>query len=146
MRGDDAFDLTVRESEAQKQTTNIARRPPVLAALLAHGDLQDGQRLYLHPRVLFDTERDAYDADSLVFQVVIDASGATHKFRWRANETDPEQLLPPSGAWNSMMESIAPGRYGKRYWPVHRFYSVEPGGETLGELAERTGAWATTAH
>lgn len=146
VRGDDAFDLTVRDGEVQKQTTNIARRPPVLAALLAHGDLQNGQRLYLHPRALFDTERGAYDADSLVFQVVIDASGATHKFRWRANETDPEQLLPPSAAWHAMMESIAPGRYEKRYWPVHNNYSVDPEGETLGELAERTGAWATTAH
>jgi hypothetical protein len=144
VRGDDAFDLTVRETEAQRQTTNVARRPAVLAALLEHGDLKDGQRLYLHPRSLFPEERDAYDADSVLFQVVLDASGAAPRFRWRASESDPEQLLPPSATWHAMMEAIVPGRYEKRYWPVHSNYSIEPEGETLGEFAERTGAWTTT--
>lgn len=44
-----------------------------------------------------------------------------------------------------MMETISPGRYEKRYWPVYSSYSVKPEGETLGELAERTGAWQTAA-
>jgi hypothetical protein len=143
VRGDDAFDLTVRETEAQKQTTNIARRPAVLAALLAHGELEHGQRLYLHPRALYEEGQAVFDAESLVFQVVLDSSGASPRFRWRATETDPEQLLAPSAAWHTMMEVVLPGRYDKRYWPVHNSYSVIPGGETLGDLAERTGAWTT---
>jgi hypothetical protein len=40
-----------------------------------------------------------------------------------------------------MVESLFPGRYEKAYWPVHTSYCVDPNGETLGELAERTGAW-----
>ena len=142
VRGDDAFDLTVRESEAQKQTTNIARRPAVLAALLEHGELQHGQRIDLHPRALYADAQAAFDAGSLVFQVVLDASGASPRFRWRATEDDPEQVLAPSAAWHTMMETVFPGRYDKRYWPVHNSYSVVPEGETLGDLAERTGAWA----
>jgi len=145
--GDDAFDLTVRESEAHKQTRNItrARRPAVLTALLENGDLQDGQRLYLHPHAVFPEVRDAYDAESLVFQVVLDASGGAPRFRWRASEGDAEQVLPPSAAWHAMLESLFPGRYERTYWPVHATYSVEPSGETLGELAERTGAWEPMA-
>jgi hypothetical protein len=143
--GDDAFDLTVREAEAQKQKSNIARRPAVLSALLEHADLHDGQRLYLKPNALWPEVRAVYDADSLVFQVVLDASGGALRFRWHANESDPEQLLPPSAAWHSMVETLFPGRYEKSYWPVHTTYSVDPNGETLGELAERTGAWATEA-
>ena len=144
VRGDDAFDLTVRESEAQKQSTNITRRPPVLAALLAHGDLHDGQRLHLLRRALFAEEQEAFDAESPMFQVVLDASGQSPRFRWKASDEDPEQLLPPSAVWHAMMETISPGRYEKRYWPVHSSYSVEPEGETLGEFAERTGAWQTS--
>lgn len=51
-------------------------------------------------------------------------------------------MLPPSAAWHAILDTIFPNRYEKRYWPVHNSYSVEPGGETLGEMAERTGAWA----
>jgi hypothetical protein len=142
VRGDDSFDLTVREAEVQKQTTNITRRPAVLPALLARGELQDGQVLYLHPRALYADAQTAFDPDSLVFQVVLDASAAAPRFRWRATPEDPEQLLAPSAAWHTMMESVFPGRYELRYWPVHSSYSVEPNGETLGDLAERTGAWA----
>jgi len=143
--GDDAFDLTVRESEARKQTRNItqSRRPDVLRALLDHGDLRDSQRLYLHPRALLPEMREAYDADSLFFQVVLDASGGAVRFRWRANENDPEQILPPSAAWHTMVDAVMPGQFEKRYWPVFSSYSVQPNGETLGELAERTGAWAS---
>ena len=145
--GDDAFDLTVRESEAQKQKQNIARtrRLDVLRALLEHGDLQDGQRLYLNPWVLFPEIRDAYDAESLVFQVVLDASGGSLRFRWHASKDAPEELLAPSAAWHAMVEAIAPGQYERAYWPVYNSYVVAPNGETLGEFAERTGAWATNA-
>jgi hypothetical protein len=143
VRGDDAFDLTVREREAQKQTTNIKRRPAVLAALLAHGDLHDGQRLYLRQQGMWQEVQDLYDADSLVFQVVLDASGGVPRFRWRASANDPEQVLPPSAAWHAMLEHFVPGRYELGYSPVSTTYCVEPNGESLGELAERTGAWFT---
>jgi hypothetical protein len=141
VRGDDAFDMTVRESEARQQTRNITRRQPVLAALLAHGDLHDGQVLYLHPGALAPDTRDSFDAENPIFQVILDASGNTPRFRWRPSEDEPEQVLPPSAAWHAILDSIFPGRYEKHYWPVHNAYSIEPAGETLGEMAERTGAW-----
>ncbi len=145
VRGDDAFDLTVRESEARQQSRNITRRPAVLAALLANGDLHEGQTLYLHPGALYPDARDVFDPANPVFRVVLDASSGSPRYRWKATEDDPEQLLPPSAAWHAILETIFPGRYEKRYWPVHSSYSVEPAGETLGELAERTGAWETDA-
>jgi hypothetical protein len=143
--GDDAFDLTVRESEAQKQTRNIARvsRPDVLKALLEHGDISDGQRLYFLARALPAEIRASYDPDRPLFQVVLDASAKELRFRWRPDETAPEQILPPSAAWHSILESLVPGRFKKRYHQVASWYAVEADGETLGELAERTGAWAS---
>jgi hypothetical protein len=42
-----------------------------------------------------------------------------------------------------MFEFLDPGQFEWRYRPVHNLYSVEPNGETLGELAMRTGAWTS---
>lgn len=145
MRGDDAFDLTIRESEAQKQSTNITRRPPILAAPLAHGDLHDGQRLYLLPRALYAEEQGTFDAVSPLFQVVLDASGQSVRFRWKASDHDPEQLLPPSAVWHAIVDTVSPDRYDNCYWPVRNSYSISPEGESLGAFAERTGAWETSA-
>lgn len=141
VQGDDAFGMTVRaETEVRQQTQNISRRPAVLQALIANGDLVDGQALYLHFGVLWPEIRDAYDPADPVFKVTLDASTPTPRFRWQ-NGDRPAETLPPSAAWHSIIESLLPGRYEKRYWPVHTAYSTSPGGETLGEMAERTGAW-----
>lgn len=145
VRGDDTFDMTVRDSEARQQVHNITRRPPVLTALLANGDLQDGQTLHLLPAALPPDARDAFEPNNPAFHVVLDTSGGSPRFRWRVAPDEPEQLLPPSATWHAILESLFPGRYEKRYWPVHNSYSVEAKGETLGELAQRTGAWEPDA-
>jgi hypothetical protein len=145
VRGDDSFDLTVRDTEARRQVENITRRPAVLNTLIAHGDITEGQRLWLHPSSLYPDCRDAWDAENPIFQVKVDASGPAPRFRWRPTDDAPEQLLAPSTTWHAILETLYPGRYEKRHWPVHNAYSTAPLGETLGELAERTGAWTTAA-
>ncbi len=139
--GDDTFDMTVRDSEVRQQSTNITRRQRVLPALLAHGAISDGQTLWFKQSGLYDDVRPSFDPDDVKFQVVVDTSSGTPKFRWRPAEGAPEQVLWPSTAWHPVHELIAPGKYESRPFSVHDSYTVKPDGPTLGELAESTGAW-----
>ena len=143
--GDDAFDLTVRESQKRIQEKNNTRRPAVLNSLLANGDLVDGQTLWLRLSSIESHLRETHPADAPFLKVTLDAPGASPRFRWRPTPTEDERDLPPAAAWYTIIDTIAPGRYAKRYRPVHSLYSVEPDGETVGELAERTGAWDAEA-
>ena len=143
--GDDAFDLTVRESEKRIQEKNITRRPAVLNSLLENGDVSDGQTLWLRLAGIDSHLSATHPADSAELKVTLDTSGGAPRFLWQPTAGADEQDLPPAAAWHTIMESIAPGRYVKRYRPVHTLYSVDPGGEPLGELAERTGAWDAEA-
>lgn len=139
--GDDEFDMTIRDGEVRRQARNITRREPVLTALLANGDLRDRQRLYYCESSLTEEVRDRFDPESPLFQVVLDASGDSPRFEWQASEQDPVETLSASSVWHSIHEALSPGRFEFRYMPVHNSFSTEPNGETLGELAERTGAW-----
>jgi hypothetical protein len=143
--GDDAFDMTVRETEKRRQSQNITRRPAVLNSLLANGDLADGQTLWLRLAAIERQLREAHRPDDPLLKVTLDASGGSPRFRWRPTPSAHEQELPPAAAWHAIVDTMAPGRYVKRYRPVHSLYSVQPDGETLGELAQRTGAWDAEA-
>ena len=50
-------------------------------------------------------------------------------------------LLAPASAWNAARAAIEPGYYGERMRAVHDCFSLEPGGPTLGELAEKHELW-----
>ena len=62
-------------------------------------------------------------------------------FRWRPSLEAPDELLMPSLAWFPIFQELLPGKYSERYLSVHRRYSLEPGGPTLGEVAEEHGIW-----
>ena len=54
----------------------------------------------------------------------------------------PEELLSPSLAWFPIFQELLPGKYPDAFHtPVYSRYSLEPGGPTLGEVAEEHGIW-----
>ena len=63
-------------------------------------------------------------------------------FRWRRAADAPEELLSPSLAWFPIFQQLLPGKYTDAFHtPVYSRYSLEPGGSTLGEVAEEHGIW-----
>lgn len=139
--GDDTFDMTVRDSEVRQQSKNNSPRPRVLTALLENGDIHDGQKMWFKPSGLYEEAKAVFDPENVMFQVKLDASGNTPRFRWRHSEDAPEESLWPSTAWHAVHEVIVPGKYECTSFPVHSNFTVSPNGQTLGELAESTGAW-----
>jgi hypothetical protein len=63
-------------------------------------------------------------------------------FRWRRAPDAPEELLWPSFAWFSIFKELLPGKYpDESATSVYNRYSLQPGGPTLGTVAEDHGIW-----
>jgi len=118
-------------------------KPAVLTAPLEHGDITASGCISI-PELFPREIREAYDPESLVFQVVLYVSSgrpaiplASGAKRPRA---DPSALRCLAGDGRFAVPGLV--RAALRAHLQH--YSVKPNGETLGKLAERTGAWATS--
>lgn len=143
LKSDDVFDLTVKAAEERKAGTgSTQRRPAILKTLIEHGLIADGQELWLHPTVLPNESRHLFDSTDMRFRVHVDLSDGKTRFRWDAGSQQPAELLPPSLAWFSILAAVIPGRYPKAVnAPVFGYYSIEPGGPTLEEIAIDAGVW-----
>lgn len=62
-------------------------------------------------------------------------------FGWRRSPGVPEALLFPSVAWFPIFQELLGEKYAEVPTAVHNRYSLEPGGPTLGEIAEDNGIW-----
>jgi hypothetical protein len=135
------FDLTVRQREERRRRVNVqqSRRPDVVWFLAEHGHLQDGQALWLKPGVLPPTLRAAYDEDAPLYKVNFTLENGSAKFAWRQSPDAALQLLSPSTVVYHVVKALDPTSEPHRYRAVHDKFTVAPGGQTLGELAEEHG-------
>jgi hypothetical protein len=142
LKSDDVFDLTVRAAEERIAGASKARRPAILKTLLENGILHPGQKLWLHPSIFAPDDKHLFDPTNPIFEVTLDLSEGKPMFRWRPSPDAPQELLVPSAAWWSIFQQLLPDAYPEPFYvPVHSRYSLEPGGPTLGEVAEQHGIW-----
>ena len=89
-------------------------------------------------------ERRARLVNDPLFRVQLSTEGPKLRFQW-LSPSGEEVELSPSGAWRWIVAAVAPEHDlpTRPYRSVHRRYSRTPGGETLGQLAERLGHWAS---
>ena len=140
---EEEFDMTVRDRENRQRVENTSRRPAVLPLLVNDGRLKHDQRLWVAKTVLLVENRDKWDPNSVVFQVRVHApDGAPPKLAWRASESDPEEILPPSTIPSHIYRTVVPGWTKEFTSPVGPAFSIEPGGKTLEELALEAGLWS----
>jgi hypothetical protein len=136
------FDMTIREREDRKHAENTSRRPSVLPLLVNAGKLEHGQTLWATQTILPSAERGRYDADSLIFQVRVHApAGVQPKLAWRAGDDDAEEILAPSVVGRRIYSAVIPGWEKDFNTPVAQYFTVEPGGKTLEEIALEEGLW-----
>ncbi len=137
---EDEFDLTVRQHEDRQRNANISRRPAVLPLLVQAGHLTHGQTLFLVPFKMYEQY---YDAENVAFQARVHApDNGTIKLAWRANAEAVEQILAPSLVAYNAWKSVIPEYEGDEYTTaVATSFTTSPGGQTLAQLAEATGAW-----
>jgi hypothetical protein len=141
LKSDDAFDLTVKAAEERIAGVSKSKRPAVLKALLENEIIEPGQKLWLHPNVFSPDEKHLFDPNNPIFELRLDVSTGRPMFAWRRSPEAPEELFFPSVAWFPIFEELLPGKYSDVPTAVHNRYSLEPGGPTLGEIAEDNGIW-----
>ena len=146
LRGDEDFGMTTRAGRRVTPSTSNPRRRDVLRTLVDAGELADGSELWFlkasheFPAALRESTAD----DDPLFRVRLGTEGPKLRFQW-LSPSGEEVELSPSGAWRSIVAAVAPEHDlpSRPYRSVHRRYSRTPGGETLGQLAERLGLWAS---
>jgi hypothetical protein len=146
LRGDEDFGMTTRVGRRVAPSMPSTRRRDVLQTLLDAGELADGSDLWFlktsheFPAVLRESTAD----DDALFRVQLSTEGPKLRFQWLSPGGE-EMKLSPSGAWRYIVAAVAPEHSlpSRPYRSVHRRYSRTPGGETLGQLAERLGLWAS---
>lgn len=142
---EEEFDMTIRDRENRQRVENTSRRPAVLPLLVNEGKLKHNQRLWVTKTILLVEERDKWDPDSVVFQVRVHApDGAQPKLAWRASESDPEEILPPSTIPYRIYRIVVPWWTKEFTSPVGPAFSIAPGGKTLEEVALEEGLWSST--
>jgi hypothetical protein len=142
---EEEFDMTIRDRENRQRVENTSRRPAVLPLLVNEGKLEHNQRLWVTKTILLVEDRGKWDPDSIVFQVRVHApDGAQPKLAWRASESDPEEILPPSTIPSHVYRSVLPGWTKEFTTPVGPAFSIAPGGKTLEEIALQEGLWSDT--
>ena len=142
LKSDDVFDLTVKAAEERIAGASRPRRQAILKTLLENGIVEPGQKLWLHPNIFAPDEKHLFDPNNPIFGVTLDLSEGRPMFRWCRSPGSPDELLVPSAAWWSILQQLLPEKYAEPFYvPVHSRYSLEPGGPTLGEVAEQHGIW-----
>lgn len=146
LRGDEDFGMTTRAGRRVATSGSGTRRRDVLRTLVDAGELADGSELWFlktsHEFPAALREDTANDDPS--FRVQLSTEGTKLRFQW-LSPSGEEIELSPSGAWRYIVAAVAPKHSlpARPYRSVHRRYSRTPGGETLGQLAERLGLWAS---
>jgi hypothetical protein len=142
LKSDDAFDLTVKVAEERIAGISKPKKPAILKALLENEIIQPGQKLWLHPTAFAAADKHLFDPENVVFQVSLEVRDGKPMFRWRRAPDAPEKVLSPSRAWFPIFQEVLPGKYMNEVAsPVFNHFSLEPGGPTLGEIAEQHGIW-----
>jgi hypothetical protein len=119
-----------------------SRKPPVLQVLAEKGALTHGQPLWMLKDSLPAQHRPSDDSDPrLKVTLRMDGSGPT-KFTYEAEEDGPIVVFPSEGY--AKIRQIFEPEYQERLSAVHDKFSVQPGGQTLGDLAIEKGAWPAT--
>jgi len=140
---DGEFDMTVRRREERKRTDNITRRPALVPLLAHEGLLKDGQKLWVSPTVLRQSEQHRFNPQSPPFQVEVRIDGdAPPKFAWHAQADDELELLPPSAVPYRVTLAVTDWEGDPYYSPVAGSFTIEPNGKTLEQYATENGLWA----
>jgi hypothetical protein len=129
---------TVRAREVKARSAG--RRPPVIGVLMDGGELVEGQELWLLPSVIPAADRPAANDPRLRVTLVTDAGGA--KLAYQPPGQADAELFAPSAVWRRIRQEIDPSfQTAQRFARVDLSYSCEPGGISLGDLAESRGLW-----
>jgi hypothetical protein len=129
---------TARAREVKSRSSS--RRPPVIGVLVQAGALIDGQTLWLLPSMIPAAHRPSPDDPRL--RVKLATTDGSVRFEYQPpGQSVPEQFAP-SAAWIRIRTEIEPGfQTDRRFARVDTSYSTEPGGMTLGALAEGRELW-----
>lgn len=104
------------------------------------GELTEGQELWLLPNVIPAAHRPSPD-DPRLWVTLVNEEGAV-RFSYQPPSQDQPEQFAPSAAWRRIRQEIEPGfQTDRRFARVDASYSREPGGPTLGEVADGSGLW-----
>jgi hypothetical protein len=129
----------VGQTVAAREVKGNVRRAPVIGVLVDGGVLHDGDTLWFVPSIVPAAHRPAANDARLRAKLVNQDGRWAVEYR-PAPDADV-MLLAPASAWNAARGAIEPGYEGDRFRAVHDCFSLEPGGPTLGELAEQNELW-----
>jgi hypothetical protein len=124
---------------AVAQDVKGTRRPAVIGVLAEAGLLGDGTDLWFSPAILPAAHRPELGDERLRAKLVDNAG--RWNVEYRPHPEAPAEVLSPASAWNAARAAIEPGYEGDRLRAVHDCFSLEPGGPTLGEIAEQRDLW-----
>jgi hypothetical protein len=140
--GDEAFDLTVREREAQRRERNESRqrKARIFPLLVSKGLLNEGDRIWLVEGAFKAEHRQLFRSGDSMFSGEVQASSPP-KLIWQAGPTsEPEEVSPASlvhRICEELLDEEVPG-FGT---PVAYNFTLGESGPTLGELATENGLW-----
>lgn len=128
---------TVAAREVKGQAV---RRPAVIGVLADAGILRDGDEIWFVPTIVpAGAHRPEADDPRLRAKLVNQDGRWVVEYQPAADQ--PTLTLAPASAWNAARAALEPGYQGDRFRAVHDCFTFEPGGPTLGELAEQNELW-----
>ena len=125
-------------TSAARDVKKGSSRSAVIPLLANHGALTDGDSLWLSPAILPAGVRPASPDDPRL-RVTLGLDGGRATLLYQPSRTSEE--LTPSKAWNRIRRELEPTHSGTRARAVNDAFTKEPGGKTLGELAEELQVW-----
>ena len=112
----------------------------MIGALVEAGDLVDGQTLWLLPSTIPAAHRPAPDDQRL--RLTLATTDGSVRFAYQPPGQAVAEQFAPSAAWIRIRTEIDPAfQTDRRLARVDTSYSIEPGGMTLGALAESRDLW-----
>ena len=112
---------------------------PVLAALLEDGRVTEGTELWLLRKTL-PADLRAVEPKDQRLRFILRSGGGSIRLAYAPDGGEPEEVAP-SKAPDRARQAFDPTFKTLRFRPVHDAFSLEPDGQSLGELAREVGVW-----
>jgi hypothetical protein len=140
--GEGAFDLTVREREAQRREQNEGRRKRVriFPLLIEKGVLKDGDRLWLLKTAFRAEHRHLFKPGDQMFSGEVKSSSPT-KLLWRRTPTSEAEEISPASLAHRICEVLLDQPVDGFGTGVADTYTVGENGPTLEDLAAQQDLW-----
>ncbi len=130
----------VGATERARVTKGQNKQPAVLPTLIENGQLQDGATLWLIRSKLPAEARPSVDEDSRL-RFELRTTGGPPRLVYTPSDDPVGEEVMASRAFDRARRQIDPTFTGDRARAVHDVFAVEPGGQSLGELAKSLGLW-----